>query len=183
MKPYPADFRDRVLRAWDAGLARGEATRTVGVTERTVRRWQRQGRETGSVAPTRRVGSPRRIGPAQEDALLTQVRAQPDATVAEHGATWEATHGVRRSAATMWRVEAAGLAAPKKSLITTQRDEPGRTAWRAAVAALAPATCVVVDESGANTAMTRRGGRRRGGNARWARSRATTVPPARSLRR
>jgi transposase len=103
MKQYPADFRDRLLRALDAGLARAEAARTFGVTERTIRRWQQRRRESGTVAPTRRVGSPRRIGPAQEGALLTQVRAKPDATLAAHCAAWDATHGVRLSPATMSR--------------------------------------------------------------------------------
>jgi len=104
MKQYPADFRDRLLRALDAGLARAEATRTFGVTERTIRRWQQRRRETGSVAPTRRVGSPRRIAPAHEGALRAQVRTQPDATLAEHCATWAAAHGVLVSPATMSRV-------------------------------------------------------------------------------
>jgi transposase len=103
MKQYPADFRDRLLRALDAGLARAEATRPFGVTDRTIRRWQQRRRQTGSAAPTRRVGSPRRIASAQEEALRAQVRAQPDATLAEHCATWAATHGVRVSPATMSR--------------------------------------------------------------------------------
>ena len=75
MKQYPADFRDRLLRALDAGLARAEATRTFGVPDRTIRRWQRQRRETGSVAPQRRVGRRRLIEPAAEGALRVQVAA------------------------------------------------------------------------------------------------------------
>ena len=83
MKQYPADFRDRLLRALDAGLARAEATRTFGVPDRTIRRWQRQRRETGSVAPQRRVGRRRLIEPAAEGALRVQVAAHADATLAE----------------------------------------------------------------------------------------------------
>lgn len=103
MKQYPADFRDRLLRALDAGLAQAEAARTFGVSDRTIRRWRRQRRETGAVAPKPRAGSPRRVGPAQEGALLAQVRARADATLAEHCAAWEADHGVRLSPATMSR--------------------------------------------------------------------------------
>jgi transposase len=103
MKQYPADVRDRLRRALDAGLAQAEAARTFGVSDRTIRRWQRQRRETGSVAPKRRVGSPRRIGPTQAGTLLAQVRAQPDATLAEHCTRWADEHGVRVSAATMSR--------------------------------------------------------------------------------
>jgi transposase len=103
MKQYPADFRDRLLRALDAGLGRAEAARTFGVTERTMRRWQQRRRETGSVAPTPRPGRRRHIGVAAEAALRAQVQAAPDATLVEHCATWAAAQGVTLSAATMSR--------------------------------------------------------------------------------
>jgi transposase len=103
MKQYPADFRDRVLRALDAGLVRAEAARTVGVPERTMRRWQQQRRETGSVTPRPRPGRRRQIGPQAEVALREQVYRHPDATLAEHCATLAATQGVTVSVATMSR--------------------------------------------------------------------------------
>jgi transposase len=103
MKQYPADFRDRLLRALDAGLARAEAARTFGVTDRTIRRWQQRRRETGTVGPKPRRGRQRRIGAAGEAALREQVRTHPDATLAEHCASWAADHGVAVSAATMSR--------------------------------------------------------------------------------
>jgi transposase len=104
MKQYPADVRDRLLRALDAGLARAEAARTFGVTERTIRRWQQRRRETGSVAPTPRQGRQRRIGLAGEARLRAQVAAHPDATLAEHCAHSAAADGVVVSVATMSRV-------------------------------------------------------------------------------
>ena len=103
MKQYPADFRDRLLRALDAGLARAEAARTFGVPERTMRRWQQQRRTTGHVAPKPRLGRRRRIGPTAEPALRAQVAADPDATLAEHCTHWAATQGVTVSVATMSR--------------------------------------------------------------------------------
>jgi len=103
MKQYPADFRDRLLRALDAGLARAEAARTFGVTDRTIRRWRQRQREMGSVAPTPRPGRVPRIDGAAEPALREQVRAHPDATLAEHCARWAAEQGVAVSAATMSR--------------------------------------------------------------------------------
>ena len=103
MKHYPADFRDRLLRALDAGLARAEAARTVGVTERTIRRWQRIRRETGSVAPRMRLGRRRCLGPEAAPALRAPVSAHADATLAEHCARWAAEQGVAVSAATMSR--------------------------------------------------------------------------------
>lgn len=103
MKQYPADFRDRMLRALDAGLAQAEATRTFGVPDRTIRRWRQQQRVTGTVTPRPRPGRHRQIGAADEAALREQVRTHPDATLAEHCATWAATQGVLVSRATMSR--------------------------------------------------------------------------------
>jgi transposase len=78
MKQYPADFRDRLLHALDAGLARAEAARTFGVTDRTIRRWQQRRRETGTVAPTPRQGRRRHIGPQVEAVLREHVRTHSD---------------------------------------------------------------------------------------------------------
>ena len=103
MKQYPADFRERLLRALDAGLVRAEAARTFGVPERTMRRWQQQRRETGSVAPKPRQGRRRLITAAAEPALRAQVAAHPDATLAEHCARWASAHRVTVSTATMSR--------------------------------------------------------------------------------
>jgi transposase len=97
MQQYPADFRDRLLRVLDAGLARAEAARTFGVPERSMRRWQ-QRRETGTVAPTPHPGRSRRIDALAEAAL----RTHPDATLAEHCALWATSQGVV-STATMSR--------------------------------------------------------------------------------
>lgn len=47
------------------------------------------------------------------------------------------------------------MAAQKKSLAASERDEEARAAWRAEVAALDPATFVFVDESGTHTSLTR----------------------------
>src|SRR5690349_18471564 len=103
MQQYSADFRDRLLRALDAGLARAEAIRTFGVSERTIRRWRQQRRQTGSVAPKRRMGRTRRIGAEAEAALREQVRTHPDATLAEHCTRWATAQGVVVSPATMSR--------------------------------------------------------------------------------
>lgn len=48
------------------------------------------------------------------------------------------------------------MAAQKKSLIATERDEAARTAWRDAVQHLTPADLVFVDETSTHTALTRR---------------------------
>lgn len=100
MKSYPADFRERVLDAIEAGLPQGEAAQRFGVHRATLSRWAQRRRHTGSAAPTPRPGRARMLTNA---ALAAQVAAQADATLAEHCATWAATHGTRVSAATMSR--------------------------------------------------------------------------------
>ena len=102
VKQYSVDLRERRLRAIDAGLSQAEAARLFGVGTATIARWRRQ-RERGSVAPQPRLGRPRRIGRAQERALLAQVRALPDATLREHCAQWAAEQGMHLSEATMSR--------------------------------------------------------------------------------
>ena len=103
MKPYSVDLRERLLRAIDAGLSPAEATRLFGVGSATSERWRRRQRERGDVRPLPRSGRPRRIGPAQEAALLAQARAHPDATLREHCAQWETEQGSGISEATMSR--------------------------------------------------------------------------------
>ena len=115
MKQYSADTRTCVLRALDAGMSPAAATRTFGVPERTLRRWRQERRETGRSGPRARSGRTRAIPPAQEPALRAQVAQYPDATLAEHGAIWAQTHGVRLSTATMCRAIARVRLPLKKS--------------------------------------------------------------------
>ena len=104
MKQYPADFRDRLLRAIDAGLAKAEAARRFGVHPKTVARWQRERRERGHAAPLARAGRAPSIPPERHAELRAQVAAHPDATLAAPCDRWAAEQGVRVSAATMSRL-------------------------------------------------------------------------------
>jgi transposase len=96
------DLRERSLVALDAGRPAAEVAQLFGVSRRTLRRWRQQ-RAAGQVAPKPRPGRPRRIGAGEEAALAGQVRARPDATLAEHCDAWAAARGVRVSPATMCR--------------------------------------------------------------------------------
>ena len=102
MKQYSSDLRERALRQVDAGRPVGEVAVLFGVHRTTLRRW-RQRRTAGELAPRPRSGRTPKIGRAQHARLLAQVRAAPDATLAEHGAVWEAATGVAVSEATMCR--------------------------------------------------------------------------------
>ena len=48
------------------------------------------------------------------------------------------------------------MAAPKRALHASERDEAARAAWRAEAAALDPASVVFLDETSTQTALTRR---------------------------
>lgn len=115
MQQYPADTRTCVLRALDAGMSPATATRTFGVSTRTLRRWRQDRRLTGQTTPRPRFGRRRAIPPSQDDALRTHVAQHPDATLAEHCAQWEARYGVHVSPSTMCRAIARLRLPLKKS--------------------------------------------------------------------
>jgi transposase len=98
------DLRERLVAACDAGLRHAEAATIFGVSDRTVTRWHRLRRETGTVAPRPKPGRPPKIARPAYPALRAQVAAHADATLAEHCTWWERTHGIRVSPATMSRL-------------------------------------------------------------------------------
>ena len=51
MKAYSVDVREKVLRAVDRGYPREEIVKLLGVSRATIKRYLKQRRETGSVAP------------------------------------------------------------------------------------------------------------------------------------
>jgi len=101
---YPADLRERLLAAQDAGLSAAEIARSFGISTRSLRRWRQWACERGSVATQPRTGRPPAIPPEQWPALRTQVAAHADATLVEHCDRWAQLHGVRVSPATMSRL-------------------------------------------------------------------------------
>ena len=103
MKQYAADLRERLLGALDAGFPQAEAARLFGVSGSTMKRWRQRRQETGGVVASPRPGRRRRVGREAESALVAQVRAAPDATLAEHCARWEESTGIQLSPATMSR--------------------------------------------------------------------------------
>jgi transposase len=103
VKQYSADLRERLVGAIDAGLPQAEAARLFGIGVSTIKRWRRRRRETGVVAARSRPGRRPQIDPAAMPRLIAQVRAAPDATLAEHCTRWEAATGIRVSRSTMSR--------------------------------------------------------------------------------
>jgi transposase len=103
MKAYAVDVRTKVLRAVDQGYAREEIVKLLGVSRATIKRYLKQRRETGTVAPKIIPGRPsKKLGPLQAE-LVAQLQAHDDQGLEEQCRLWEQSHGVRVSTATMSR--------------------------------------------------------------------------------
>ncbi len=98
------DLRERVLRAHAAGHAATEIVRMFQISRSTLARWQTRTTRGESLTPGQSSGRPRRLTPDQDDLVRHHVDAHPDATIAELGAWWAATHHVPIGWTTMWRV-------------------------------------------------------------------------------
>ncbi len=104
MKAYSQDLRERVLRAVDQGMPRRELVRILGVGAATIGRYLKQQREQGHVRPKAIPGRPsKKIQPVQAG-LEDQLKAYPDATLAQHCEYWEQNQGMRVS---RWRMSRA----------------------------------------------------------------------------
>ncbi len=159
MRAYPAELRTRIVAAVEGGLSRVEVARRFTVSERTVRRYLTQQRQTGDLTPGRSSGMAPTIGPDQAEAMRAQVAAHPDVTLKRHCALWAEAHGARVSIATMSRTPARLGITVTNTVRASERDEALRADWQVAMADLDPAGLVFIDESGTNLAMTPRSGR------------------------
>jgi transposase len=103
MKAYSPDLREKVLRAVDQGYPRGEIVKLFGVSLATIKRYLKQRRETGAVAPKPIPGRPaKKLAKLQAD-LVAQLQAHDDVRLEDHCRLWEQTQGIRVSTATMSR--------------------------------------------------------------------------------
>jgi len=104
MKAYSLDLRQKIMQALERGQRPSQVATAFGVGVSTVKRYRQQVRQTGSLAPTPIPGDTPSITPDQHPLLRAQVARQPDATLAEHCATWAAEQGVTVSRSTMCRM-------------------------------------------------------------------------------
>ena len=103
MKAYSEDLRERVVVAVAGGTARSEVVTTFRVSLPTIKRWLKQHRETGSLAPKPIPGPPAIKGDALAEALPARLAGHADATLDEHCTWWRETAGIAVSTATMSR--------------------------------------------------------------------------------
>ena len=79
--PYSQDLRDRVLAAFDRGMATDHIATTFCVSPAWARRVRQRRRDHGETSP-RKVGSPG-VRKIDRDQLVELVTADPDATLEE----------------------------------------------------------------------------------------------------
>ncbi|MGH2480597.1 MAG: helix-turn-helix domain-containing protein [Ktedonobacteraceae bacterium] len=103
MKAYSTDLRERVVHAVDEGKSRDEISEMLGVSRSTIKRYLKQRKEQGNLAPKAIPGRPAKKGDALCAQLLPQLEANPDRTLEDHCQIWKAEQGQEVSAKTMGR--------------------------------------------------------------------------------
>jgi transposase len=162
MRPLSQDLRQRILDT----VARGEGSlRQIAkrflVNLSTVVRLLKRHRETGSAEPKPHAGGRQpALGSDDLKRLRELIPQQPDATLDE----LRERLGVDCSDMAISRaLKKLRITRKKKVLHASERDTPKvrrqRQAFRKTVAEIEPEHLVFVDETGANTAMTRTHGR------------------------
>jgi transposase len=162
MRPLSQDLRQRILDtvARREGSLRQIAKRFL-VNLSTVVRLLKRHRETGSADPKPHAGGRQpALGPDGLERLRELIRQQPDATLDE----LRERLGVDCSDMAISRaLKKLRITRKKKVLHAAERDTPKarrqRRLFREKVAGVEPQRLVFVDETGANTAMTRTHGR------------------------
>ena len=103
MKPYSEDLRERVVAAVERGTKRSDVVEAFAVSLPTIKRWLRQRRETGGLAPKPIPGPPALKRDALLEALPARLAGHADATLDAHCSWWQETTGGEVSTATMSR--------------------------------------------------------------------------------
>ena len=103
MNAYSKDLRLKTLAAIDRGIPRKEVAELFGVSLSTIKRWLKRRRLTGDVAIHKIPGRPSVKGKALRQWLPSQLKSNPDLTLAEHCEAFFDESGLEVSEATMSR--------------------------------------------------------------------------------
>jgi len=162
MKAYSQDLRDRVIEAVRKrdGTLQQIAERFL-VSVSFITRLRQLHRDTGSLEPRPHGGgNPSVLSPEDLEHLRQAVRERPDATLEELRQRLGATCSLMTISRALRRL---GLTRKKKVPRAEEQGRPEvrrrRREFRAELSGVDPRRLIFVDESGANTAMTRTHGR------------------------
>jgi transposase len=163
-RAYSQDLRERVFALADVGNAVGEVAEALCVSIAYVSKVLGRRRNTGecSARPQRCHVPPKLLG--LHDAIRAEVKARPDATLAELRCWLGHTHKVCASDglmhATLVRL---GLTRKKKTLHAAEQERPdvaeARAEWRKEQPSLTTGRLIFLDETSIKTNMVRQYGR------------------------
>ena len=103
MRAYSEDLRERIVQAVDAGMSKSAAAHLFEVSLNSVKRYVTLKHSTGHLTPKPRPGQKANISGEKVEILREQIRAKPDATLAQQAEQWEQTEGVKLSRSTFSR--------------------------------------------------------------------------------
>jgi transposase len=160
-KPYSNDLRHKFLQAYDQGKASlNELAVQHGVSPGWAKKISVRHTRRGQIdfVPDQRAPTSQ-VTPEVEQWLRTQIREQPDLTLAELQEKLAREWKVQLSVARLWwALKDLGLRL-KKSRSTAREQKTAdaqqrRQAWKEEIQALGPSRLVFLDESGVTTQMT-----------------------------
>jgi transposase len=96
------DLRERALVALGQGMKRSQVCLVFGIHRTTLRCWQKR-EAFGVLADVAPAGGKRLLTVPDEEHLVAQLQAHPDATVDEHLRLWQQSKRVPVSRATLGR--------------------------------------------------------------------------------
>ena len=124
MAPYSMDLRQRVARAWDAGMDAETVAGKYDVSRAWVHRLIQRRRETGSLRSRKQQKFRHRVlSSREEERLASLITAHPDATLTELRAALPTTAAL----STLWRtIDRLGFTLKKKRYTPTNIRESFR---------------------------------------------------------
>ena len=165
MRAIPVPVRQRILQLYERGKSTREIAQFCGFCVAAVRRVRQQFRQRGTLEPrTQLCGRSTLLTEERKQRLQELLAEQPDATLAELGARLD--RPFRTSTIDLWLRQLgwrykknSGRRRTRTGPTWPKKERAGMSSWpREPVTRL-----VFVDESGANTKMTRLRGRALGG--------------------
>lgn len=152
MKAIPVTVRERIVRLYDQGKSTREIAAFSGFCVAAVRRVRQQFKQRGTLQPQTHLCGRKSLLTTQRKARLQKLLAQqPDATLSELGAQMDRRFGT--STVDVW-LRRLGWSRKKTLHVAAQRSR-----WHEQLASVSSRRLVFVDESGANTKLTRLYGR------------------------
>jgi transposase len=164
MRAIPVPMRQRIVELYERGKGTREIAQSFGFCVAAVRRVRQQFQRRGTLQPQTHLSGRRTLLTKERKQRLQDLLSdQPDATLAELGARMD--RPFRTSTIDLWLRQMGWRY--KKTLVAAEQNRPDvaekRARWHEQLAAEQLTGLVFVDESGANTQMTRWRGRALGG--------------------